>query len=82
MGQFSVFDGVSNQVVQSTDTIVAQTGEILTSVQVPSRQASRPANNALKMSLQAGQRTITVNAYLNYLYKTPIDGSVVPIKVN
>lgn len=40
------------------------------------------ANNALKMSLQAGQRTITVNAYLGYLYETPIDGSVVPDKVN
>jgi len=40
------------------------------------------ANNALKMSLQAGQRTITVNAYLNYIYETPIDGSIVPPKVN
>jgi len=40
------------------------------------------ANNALKMSLQAGQRTITVNAYLNYIYETPIDGSVAPQKVN
>lgn len=38
------------------------------------------ANNALKMSLQAGQRTITVNAYLEYLYETPIDGSIAPDK--
>lgn len=36
------------------------------------------ANNTLKMSLQAGQRTITVNAKLSYLYKTPIDGTIVP----
>ena len=47
---------------------------------VPSSNTN--ANNALKMSLQAGKRTITISAYLGYLYDTPIDGSVVPIKVN
>ena len=78
-GQFTVFNGVSNQVVQSTNTIVNQTGEILTRVQVPTQTSQNTArNNALKMSLQAGQRTITVNARLNYLYKTPIDGTVPP----
>ena len=34
------------------------------------------------MSLQAGQTTITVNAYLDYLYETPIDGTIVPEEVN
>jgi len=81
-GPFTVFNGSSNQVVQSTETIVRPTGEILTSVRFPLNQNTAPANNALKMSLQAGQRTITVNAYLNYIYETPIDGSVVPPKVN
>ena len=47
-----------------------------------SSQGISRANNALKMSLQAGQRTIEVNAYLNYLYETPIDGSVVPDQLN
>ena len=93
-GQFTVFNGVSNQVVQSTGTVVNQTGEILTSVQIPAKYRTvngqrvlvSPAQtggqsagtNALKMSLQAGQRTITVNANLSYLYKTPIDGTIAP----
>jgi len=113
-GQFTVFNGVSNQVVQSTETIVNQTGEILCRVLIPAKyqtitrngkterilvepakeewkpgsQAINAANlkasstNALKMSLQAGQQTIIVNAYLDYLYETPIDGSVVPPKIN
>jgi len=95
-GQFTVFNGVSNQVVQSTETIVHQTGEILCRVLIPAKYKTitrngktervlvQPANstNALKMSLQAGQQTITVNAYLGYLYETPIDGSVVPPNIN
>jgi len=113
-GQFTVFNGVSNQVVQSTETIVNQTGEILCRVQIPAqyktitrngkterilvapaREEWKPesealnagslnanSTNALKMSLQAGQRTITVNAYLGYRYETPIDGSVVPQNIN
>lgn len=118
-GQFTVFNGTSNQIVQSTETRVSQTGEILCNVQIPAvyktifrngrserilvepaRQEWKPGSqainagalnagatpvgstNALKMSLQAGQRTIEVNAYLNYLYETPIDGSVVPDQLN
>ena len=34
-GQFTVFNGTSNQVVQSTETRVSQTGEILCLVQIP-----------------------------------------------
>ena len=94
--QFTVFNGVSNQVVQSTETVVHHTGEILARVQIPTnyrivngkRVLVEPlrdpnktgGNNALKMSLQAGQRTITVIARLNYLYKTPIDGTLPPPK--
>jgi len=50
------------------------------STAAPLNQNMGPANNALKMSLQAGQQTITVNAYLSYLYETPIDGTLVPEK--
>jgi len=36
-GQFTVFNGVSNQVVESTETIVNQTGEILCRVLIPAK---------------------------------------------
>ena len=36
-GQFTVFNGVSNQVVESTETIVSQTGEILCRVLIPAK---------------------------------------------
>ena len=36
-GQFTVFNGISNQVVQSTQTQVSQTGEILARVQIPAK---------------------------------------------
>ena len=36
-GQFTVFNGTSNVVVQSTETIVSQTGEILCRVLVPAK---------------------------------------------
>ena len=35
--QFTVFNGVSNQVVQSTETTVSQTGEILCRVLIPAK---------------------------------------------
>ena len=37
VGQFTVFNGVSNQVVQSTQTTVNQTGEILARVVIPAK---------------------------------------------
>jgi len=36
-GKFTVFNGVSNQVVQSTETIVSKTGEILCRVMIPAK---------------------------------------------
>ena len=36
-GQFTVFNGVTNQVVQSTQTIVSETGEILCRVLIPAK---------------------------------------------
>ena len=36
-GQFTVFNGTSNQVIQSTETIVSQTGEILCRVLIPAK---------------------------------------------
>ena len=36
-GQFTVFNGVSNEVVQSTETIVSETGEILCRVLIPAK---------------------------------------------
>jgi len=37
VGQFTVFNGISNQVVQSTETTVSQTGEILCRVLIPAK---------------------------------------------
>ena len=36
-GQFNVFNGVSNQVVESTETIVSQAGEVLCRVLIPAK---------------------------------------------
>ncbi len=36
-GKFTVFNGVSNQVVQSTETVVSKTGEILCRVLIPAK---------------------------------------------
>ena len=81
--------GWDGSTTQAAPVVVQQIGEIQASVELPpeasgSYQLPSNANstNALKMSLQAGQTTITVNAYLDYLYETPIDGTIVPEEVN
>ncbi|MEE9346690.1 MAG: hypothetical protein V3U82_00750 [Robiginitomaculum sp.] len=37
-----------------------------------------PQNNALRMTMLAGPQTVTVVANLQYLYDTPINGTIVP----
>ena len=55
---------------QETRRVLKQPGRTIER-SVPNDNAS----NALKISL-AGPRTISVNAALTYLYKTPIDGTL------
>ena len=65
-GQFAVFNGVSNQVVESTETIVSQTGEILCRVLIPAKyktitkQVVKTPARTVERSIPAITKDVTV----------------------
>jgi len=51
---------------------------VVTGSRITKPQFSVPQNNALRMTMLGGPQTVTVTAHLQYLYETPINGTVVP----
>jgi Ca-activated chloride channel family protein len=70
-GQFTVFNGTSNVVVQSTETIVSQTGEILCRVMIPAKyktitkQVVKSPARAEKRVVPAVTKDVTVKVKLD-----------------
>jgi len=54
--QFTVFNGTSNQVVESTETIVGQTGEILARIEIPAQYKTVTNNGKVERILVAPSR--------------------------
>ncbi len=50
----------------------------VTGSRITKPQFNVPQNNALRMTMLGGPQTVTVTAHLQYLYDTPINGTVVP----